>query len=80
MSITEPRRLVLRNELPKLERLAPWIERRAPGWRVVRRVRFAVRFASGRVVANVICTARPRGARLRFQSTGAVAGMLVARI
>ncbi len=80
MSNKEARRLVLRNELAELERLAPWIESWAEHG-VSSDVSLAVQLCVEEVVATSSCTGRPRGAPSRFQSNWiALCGMLVARI
>jgi serine/threonine-protein kinase RsbW len=56
----EPRRLVLRNDLAELERLAGWIE----GWTqpdVSPDVSFAIQFCLEEAVANVIMYGAPKG-------------------
>jgi anti-sigma regulatory factor (Ser/Thr protein kinase) len=60
MTGLEPRRLVLRNDLAELERLAGWVE----GWAqqdVSPDVSFAIQFCLEEAVANVIMHGAPKG-------------------
>jgi anti-sigma regulatory factor (Ser/Thr protein kinase) len=60
MSSLEPKRLVLRNDLAELERLAGWVE----GWTkpdVSPDVSFAIQFCLEEAVANVIMYGAPKG-------------------
>src|SRR3982074_294108 len=80
MSTTEPRRLVLRNELAELERLAPWIESWGPD-RVSFATPLAVPLFVEEVVANVIMYGAPEGSSLEISvELERVGGMLLARI
>ena len=80
MSTTEPRRLVLRNELAELERLAPWIESWAQDG-VSSDTSLAVQLCVEEVVANVIMYGAPEGSSLEISvELECVAGILVARI
>jgi anti-sigma regulatory factor (Ser/Thr protein kinase) len=80
MSTTEPRRLVLRNELAELERLGPWIESWAEDG-VSSDTSLAVQLCVEEVVANVIMYGAPEGRSLEISvELERVAGMLVARI
>jgi anti-sigma regulatory factor (Ser/Thr protein kinase) len=80
MSPTEPSRLVLRNELAELDRLAPFIE----GWAqndVSSETSLAVQLCVEEVVANVIMYGAPTGSSLEISvELERVAGTLVARI
>ena len=80
MSNKEARRLVLRNELAELERLAPWIESWAQHG-VSSDVSLAVQLCVEEVVANVIMYGAPKGSSLEISvELERVCGMLVARI
>ena len=80
MSTTQPRRLVLRNELAELERLAPWIESWAQDG-VSSDTSLAVQLCVEEVVANVIMYGAPKGSSLEISvELERVAGMLLAHI
>jgi anti-sigma regulatory factor (Ser/Thr protein kinase) len=80
MSTTEARRLVLRNELAELERLAPWIESWAQQG-MSSDVSLAVQLCLEEVVANVIMYGAANDSHLETTvELERVAGTIVARI